>query len=254
MHLASSLDYSLEQHHCWLAGLMTINVAAHPVGQSHHHSPTLVPSSASATTTALPILCLLDWSAPKCREQLVQVPAPRFASANFLAASSAEEYSSLDNEEGEGEGGWRRKGIANDDDRDRGFLLGEGQGMQQSGEINQSYNQSLLSNIKSIQSIDLLCSSGFFTPIVSKPFQRVTAAAATSSSTSSSSSSATTTTATTSPTTQKTTTTRTAAASTSRAFPRSEDLSAAGSKTVGGCSFYFLKNAEKYCMYWQHSL
>uniref|UniRef100_A0A183C9P1 Peptidase S1 domain-containing protein n=1 Tax=Globodera pallida TaxID=36090 RepID=A0A183C9P1_GLOPA len=48
-------------------------------------------SSSSSSSSSLPILCLVDWTARKCREQLVQLPAPRFA-ANVPLVSLSEEH------------------------------------------------------------------------------------------------------------------------------------------------------------------
>ncbi|CAK5076054.1 unnamed protein product [Meloidogyne enterolobii] len=49
------------------------------------------PSPTLFTSTSLPILCLIDWHSPKCREQHYQIPAPKFASAQFLPLSESNE-------------------------------------------------------------------------------------------------------------------------------------------------------------------
>jgi hypothetical protein len=35
--------------------------------------------STSFATTSFPIICLIDWNSPKCRDQMFELPAPRFA-------------------------------------------------------------------------------------------------------------------------------------------------------------------------------
>ncbi|CAK5075906.1 unnamed protein product [Meloidogyne enterolobii] len=49
------------------------------------------PSPTFFTSTSLPILCLIDWHSPKCREQHYQIPAPKFVSAQFLPLSESNE-------------------------------------------------------------------------------------------------------------------------------------------------------------------
>jgi hypothetical protein len=34
---------------------------------------------AKKATTAIPIICLMEWNSPKCREHAFNVPAPKFA-------------------------------------------------------------------------------------------------------------------------------------------------------------------------------
>uniref|UniRef100_A0A1I8BPN7 Uncharacterized protein n=1 Tax=Meloidogyne hapla TaxID=6305 RepID=A0A1I8BPN7_MELHA len=60
------------------------------------------PSPPFLPSTSLPILCLIDWHSPKCREQHYQIPAPKFASAQFLPLSESIEDDNdyLNNENG----------------------------------------------------------------------------------------------------------------------------------------------------------
>lgn len=67
-------------------------MSAQQISSSSSPSPTFF------TSTSLPILCLIDWHSPKCREQHYQIPAPKFASAQFLPLSESNE--DLNNEDG----------------------------------------------------------------------------------------------------------------------------------------------------------
>uniref|UniRef100_A0A915P7L7 Uncharacterized protein n=1 Tax=Meloidogyne floridensis TaxID=298350 RepID=A0A915P7L7_9BILA len=60
------------------------------------------PSPTFFTSTSLPILCLIDWHSPECQEQHYQIPAPKFASAQFLPLSESSENDNdyLNNENG----------------------------------------------------------------------------------------------------------------------------------------------------------
>ncbi|KAI3411059.1 Serine protease [Globodera pallida] len=84
----------------------------HGVVSFSFSSPSPASSSSSSSSSSLPILCLVDWTARKCREQLVQLPAPRFA-ANVPLVSLSEEhqYSIGDSspEDDDGGGGYRNQ-------------------------------------------------------------------------------------------------------------------------------------------------
>lgn len=41
--------------------------------------PADVPGWKFSTTTAVPLICLMEWDSPRCREHAFNVPAPKFA-------------------------------------------------------------------------------------------------------------------------------------------------------------------------------
>jgi hypothetical protein len=43
------------------------------------------------TTTVLPILCLMEWNSPKCREQSFDLPVPKFA-PNFRVPKTTKKF------------------------------------------------------------------------------------------------------------------------------------------------------------------
>lgn len=47
------------------------------------------------TTTSIPIICLMEWNSPKCREHAFNVPAPKFA-PNFKFPKPPETANSED--------------------------------------------------------------------------------------------------------------------------------------------------------------
>ena len=52
-------------------------------------SPVTRYSVSTTTIDPLPIICLIEWNSKKCREQMFQIPMPKFAQSTYHIRSPA---------------------------------------------------------------------------------------------------------------------------------------------------------------------